>query len=219
MNWHLRYPLSYRDLESLFAERGFDVDHATINRWVLAYAPMIEKRMRRFRRPHCGSIRVNETYNKVRGQWRYLYRAVDKHGTPVDFLLTASRDLAAAKRFFRKSLGDKPLLAPGKIGTDGANVYPAAVQDGVAAGLLAADVVERVSKHVQQGIESDHSRVRQMTPKVGGFRSIATARRTIAGFEAMLWLRKGFGFAGDWTVRRQNELLALCFGLQKVHET
>jgi transposase-like protein len=116
-------------------------------------------------------------------EWRYLYRAVDKHGTPIDFLLSASRDLAAAKRVFRKSSKDCPLLSPGKIGTDGANVYPAAIADSVAEGLLYPGVIHRVSKHPQQMIESDHFRIKQMTPKVGGFRSFATARRTIAGFE------------------------------------
>jgi transposase-like protein len=199
-------------------QRGIDVDHATINRWVLAYAPMIEKRLRRFRRPHCGAIRVDETYVKIRGEQRYLYRAVDKHGTPVDFLLIANRDLAATKRLFRKSMKEQPLLSPGQVGADGANVYPAAIQDSVADRLFDSGVIHRVSKHLQQVIESGHFRVKQMTPKVGGFRSFATARRTIAGFEAMLWLRKGFGFAGGWTVRRQNELLALCFGLQKVNK-
>ena len=218
VSWYLRYPLSYRDLASLFAERGFDVDHATINRWVLAYAPMIEKRLRSFRPPHCGSIRVDETYVKIRGEWRYLYRAVDKHGSPVDFLLTAHRYLAAAKHFFRKAMKDHPVLSPSTIGTDGANVYPTAIKDGVDARLLPSTLDHRVTKHLQQVIESDHFRVKQMMPKVGGFRSFATARRTIAGFEAMLWLRKGLGFAGEWTVRRQNELLALCFGLQMVNE-
>ena len=111
VSWYLRYPLSYRDIEELFLERGLEVDHSTLNRWVLAYAPLIEKRLRAFRKPHCGSIRVDETYIKVRGQWRYLYRAIDKHGTPVDFLLTAKRDLEAAKRFFRKALKDQPLLS------------------------------------------------------------------------------------------------------------
>ena len=81
--WYLRYPLSYRDLEEMFRERGFEVDHSTINRWVLAYAPVIEKRLRQFRRPHCGSVRIDETYVKIRGKWRYLYRAIDKHGNPM----------------------------------------------------------------------------------------------------------------------------------------
>lgn len=110
------------------------------------------------------------------------------------------------------------MLSPGKIGADSANVTPAAIQDSVEVGLLDPGVIHRVSKHLQQVIESDHFRVKQMMRMVGGFRSFATARRTIAGFEAMLWLRKGFGFAGDWTVRRQNELLAFRFGLQKVNK-
>jgi transposase, IS6 family len=167
VSWYLRYPLSYRDIEELFRERGLAVDHSTLNRWVLAYAPLIERRLRPFRKPHCGSIRVDETYIKIRGQWRYLYRAIDKHGTPVDFLLTAKRDLEAAKRFFCKMLQGQPLLAPDRI---------------------------------------------------GGFQSFATARRTIQGFEAMLWLRKGFGFAGAWTVCEQNRLLAVCFGLPQVNK-
>ena len=75
-----------------------------------------------------------------------------------------------------------------------------------------------MTKHLQQGIESDHFRVKRPMPRVGGFRSFNTARRTICGFEAMLWLRKNFGFAGAWTIREQNQLLGVCFGLQKVNE-
>jgi transposase-like protein len=124
VSWYLRYPLSYRNIEEMFLERGFDVDHSTLNRWVLAYAPLLEKRLRFFRKPHCGSIRIDETYVKIRGQWRYLYRAIDKHGNPVDFLLTGKRDLDAAERFSRKMLKDQPLLAPDRIGTDGAKDIP-----------------------------------------------------------------------------------------------
>jgi transposase, IS6 family len=213
VSWYLRYPLSYRDIEELFLERGLEVDHSTLNRWVLAYAPLAEKRLRQFRQPHCGSLRIDETYIKVRGKWRYLYRAVDKHGTSVDFLLTANRDLDAAKRFFRKMLADQPLLAPDRIGTDGAGPYPPAIAESRETGLLPRMPTHYVTKHLQQGIESDHFRVKRAMPKVGGFRSFNTARRTVCGFEAMLWLRKGFGFAGAWTVREQNQLLACCFGL------
>ena len=172
------------------------VDHSTLNRWVLAYAPLIEKQLRQFRKPHCGSVRIDETYIRVRGEWRYLYRAIDKHGNPVDFLLIANRDLDAAKRFFRKMLDDQPLLAPHRIGTDGSSIYPLAIMAANSDGLLPRKPIHYVTKHLQQGIESDHFRVKKNMPRIGGFRSFNTARRTIQGFEAMLWLRKGFGFAG-----------------------
>src|ERR671916_257222 len=154
--WYLRYPLSYRDIEELFRERGLAVDHSTLNRWVLAYAPLIERRLRAFRKPHCGSVRIDETYIKIRGQWRYLYRAIDKHGTPVDFLLSAKRDLDAAKRFFRKMLQEQPLLSPERIGTDAAGPYPPVLRASRRAGLLARTPVHSVTKHLQQRIESDH---------------------------------------------------------------
>jgi len=191
VSWYLRYPLSYRDIEELFLERGVEVDHSTLNRWVLAYAPLIEKRLRQFRKPPCGSVRIDETgldrvdgiYIKVRGAWRYLYRAIDKHGNPVDFLLTANRDLDAAKRFFRKVLADQPLLAPDRIGTDGASTYPPAIIAARSDGLLPRTPVHYVTKHLQQGIESDHFRVKKNMPRIGGFQSFHTARRTIQGFE------------------------------------
>jgi len=147
VTWYLRYPLSYRDLEEMFRERGFEVDHSTINRWVLAYAPVIEKRLRQFRKPHCGSVRVDETYVKIRGKWRYLYRAIDKHGDPVDFLLAARRDLDAAKRFFCKMLKEEPLFSPEKVGTDGANTFPSTIKMAVDDGLLRPNPVHYVTKH------------------------------------------------------------------------
>ena len=153
VSWYLRYALSYHDIEEMLLERGLEVDHSTINRWVLAYAPAIERRLRRFRKPHCGSVRVDETYIRVRGQWRYLYRAIDKHGEAVDFLLTAHRDLDAAKGFFRKILLAEPLLAPDRIGTDGAGPYPPAIAENRKEGLLPRTPTHHVTKHLQQGCQ------------------------------------------------------------------
>ncbi|GEM_PF-654717 len=133
-------------------------------------------------------------------------------------MLTAKRDLDAAKRFFRKMIKDEQLLSPGKIGTDGASTFPSAIKAAVDDGLLHPNPVHYVTKHLQQGIESDHFRVKKNMPKIGGFQSFKTARRTIAGFEAMLWLRKGFGFSGEWTVNDQNDLFGRLFGLQKVNK-
>jgi transposase, IS6 family len=124
---------------------------STLNRWVLTYAPLIERRLRFFRKPHCGSVRIDEIYIRISGQWRCLCRAIDKQGTSVDFLLTARRDLEAAKRFFRKMLEDQPSLAPDRIGTDAAGPYPPALAAARKGGLLARTPLHYVTKHLQQG--------------------------------------------------------------------
>jgi len=115
-------------------------------------------------------------------------------------------------------LKDEPLLSPDSIGTDGAKTFPPAIKAAEKEGLLRTNSTHHVTKHLQQGIESDHFRVKQAMPKVGGFQSFTTARQTIKGFEAMLWLRKGFGFIGPWTVQEQNNLLSVCFGLPLVNK-
>jgi transposase, IS6 family len=113
----------------------------------------------------------------------------------------------------------QPRLALDRIGTDGAGPYPPAIAESCKEALLPRTPTHHVTKHLQQGIESDHFRVKRAMPRVGGFRSFTTAPRTICGFEAMLGLRKGFGFAGTWTVREQNQLLATCFGLPVAKKT
>ena len=100
VRWYLMFPISYRDLELMLRDRGVTVDHTTIFRWIQAYAAELEKRIRPHLRMSNGSWRVDETYIKVKGRWTYLYRAVDKSGQTIDFLLSAKRDAAAAKRFF-----------------------------------------------------------------------------------------------------------------------
>nr|WP_054575783.1 IS6 family transposase [Escherichia coli] len=105
VRWYCRYPISYRDLEEMLAERGISVDHTTIYRWVQCYAPEMEKRLRWFwRRGFDPSWRLDETYVKVRGKWTYLYRAVDKRGDTIDFYLSPTRSAKAAKRFLGKAL-------------------------------------------------------------------------------------------------------------------
>jgi putative transposase len=118
--WYLSYPLSYRNIEDMMLERGVEVDHSTINRWVLRFTPEIEKKFRKHKGPTGTSWRMDETYIKIKGQWKYLYRAVDKEGRTIDFLLTAKRDRKAAKRFFNKAI--KSSGVPEKINIDKADI-------------------------------------------------------------------------------------------------
>ena len=104
VRWYIAYPISYRQLEEMMQERGVSVDHSTLHRWVVKYAPAIEKQFRARKRPVGSSWRMDETYVRVKGEWKYLYRAVDKAGQTVDFLLTAKRDRAAAKWFLHKAI-------------------------------------------------------------------------------------------------------------------
>ena len=104
VRWYISYPLSYRHIEEMMAERGIQVDHSTLNRWVLKYAPEIEKKSRKYKNSIDKSWRMDETYIKVKGVWKYLYRAVDKQGKTIDFLLTAKRDSMAARRFLKKAI-------------------------------------------------------------------------------------------------------------------
>ena len=119
VRWYLRYKLSFRDLVEMMAERGLSLAHTTIMRWIQRYAPEFEKRWNRFARPVNTSWRVDETYIKVRGKWNFLYRAVDKHGKTVDFLLRPDRSVAAAQAFFRNALSRCLPRWPRKITLDG----------------------------------------------------------------------------------------------------
>ena len=129
LRWYLAFPISYRDLSGMLSDRGVLVDHTTLFRWVQTYAAKLEQRVRRHLRPCTGSWRVDETYIKVKGVWTYLYRAVDSLGQTIDFLLSARRDAAAAKRFFRKALAQPHTVNPRKITVDRNPAYPRAAAD------------------------------------------------------------------------------------------
>ena len=103
VRWYAAYPLSYRNLEEMMQERGVYVDHSSVSRWAIKFLPLLEKVFRKRKRAVGASWRMDETYIKVNGQWKYLYRAVDKEGATIDFLLRARRDTAAATRFFEKA--------------------------------------------------------------------------------------------------------------------
>jgi IS6 family transposase len=124
VRWYLMFPISYRDLELMLLDRGAEVDHTTIFRWIQAYAAELEKRIRPHLRTSNGSWRVDETYVRVKGRWTYLYRAVDSCGQTIDFLLSAKRDAGAAKRFFRKALAQPHTVNPRTVTADKNPAYP-----------------------------------------------------------------------------------------------
>ncbi|MFC7478499.1 IS6 family transposase [Dankookia sp. GCM10030260] len=191
VRWYLMFPISYRDLELMLADRGVGVDHTTIFRWIQAYAPELEKRIRPHLRTSDGSWRVDETYVKVKGRWTYLYRAVDSRGQTIDFLLSARRDTAAAKRFFRKALGQPHTVNPRTITVDKNPAYPRAVAEMKEDGELWRRSQLRQVKYLNNIVEQDHRRVKRLVRPGLGFGSFHTARRTLAGYEVMAMVRKG----------------------------
>jgi len=168
IRWYITYKLSYRDVCSLMAERGVTVVHTTVMRWVQRYVPVFEKQWKKYARPVGSSWRVDETYIRVRGRWTYLYRAVDKQGQTVDFLLSEKRDIAAAKRFFIKAIGSNE--APAKITLDGYQATHQAVAQLKAEAVLASTVEVRTSKYLNNLIEQDHRRVKQRYYPMLGFK-------------------------------------------------
>ena len=191
VRWYLMFPVSYRDLELMLADRGVNVDHTTIYRWIQAYAPEIDKRIRPHLRPSNGSWRVDETYVKVKGRWMYLYRAVDSRGQTIDFLLSAKRDAEAAKHFLRKALGQPHTVNPRTITVDRNPAYPRAIEEMKKDGELWRRSRLRQVKFLNNIVEQDHRRVKRLVRPGLGFGSFRTARRTLAGYEVMAMVRKG----------------------------
>jgi transposase-like protein len=185
----ITYKLSYRDLREMMAERGVSLAHTTILRWVQRYVPEFEKKWSRFARTVGISWRVDETYIRVRGEWKYLYRAVDKQGNTVDFLLSGHRDIEAAKRFFTRAI--KKHGAPEKITVDGYAVTHTAIDELREAALLPQNVIVRTSKYLNNLIEQDHRRVKQRVYPMLGFKRFDNAAVTISGIELAHKFKKG----------------------------
>ena len=191
VRWYLRFSLSYRDLEEIMAERNLSVDHTTVWRWVLRYAPELNQRVRRELKKTGGSWRVDETYVCIAGQWRYLYRAVDSTGATIDFYLSEKRDAAAAKLFLRKALAGQNHPGPRVINVDGNPSYPKVVKELREAGKLGRRCRYRTCPYLNNIIEQDHRAVKRRVNAKQGVRSFDGAWRTIEGYEAMHMIRKG----------------------------
>lgn len=196
IRWYVAYPMSYRDIEELAAERGLKVDHSTINRWVIHYTPQLEASFRkRFKRPVGASWRMDETYIKVKGKWVYLYRAVDKEGQTVDFMLSEKRDEPAARAFFKKAIGSSGL--PEKVTMDksgsnkaGVNTINLALALLCLFGGLPLQMTIRQIKYLNNMIEQDHRFVKNITNGMRGFKAFQSAEATLSGIELHHMLRK-----------------------------
>ena len=187
VRWYVAYPISYRQLEEMRQERGVAVAHSTLNRWVIKYAPEFAKQFRRRQRPVGKSWRMDETYVRVKGQWKYLYRAVDKDGQTVDFLLTPHRDRAAAEAFLFKAIRTHGL--PEKITVDQSGSTTAAIHHYNQVHKTA--IVMRQSKYLNNLVEQDQRAVKRLTRPMLGFKSLWAACCTIAGIEVRPAIRKG----------------------------
>jgi transposase-like protein len=214
VRWYLRYSLSFRDLEELLAERGLAADHTTIWRWVQRYGPELEQRLRRHLKPTNRSWRVDETYIRVQGRWCYLYRAVDSTGATIDFLLSALRDAAAAKRLFRQALSGRSHPQPRVINTDKARLYCSAIAAVKAEGILRRRGRHRPVQYLNNILEQDHRAIKRRVKAKQGFREFDAARRTIAGYEAIHMIRKGqVRWVSYGDVCRQNQFVDQLFEL------
>lgn len=193
VRWYCKYGISYRDLEEMLSERGIKVDHSTIYRWVQYYAPKILDKLKWYWKPKLGySWRVDETYVKVKGQWAYLYRALDKHGNTIDFYLSRTRNTNAAKRFLGKALKSLPDYAhPRTINTDKNSTYIQAIKQLKEEGKCSSDLEHRQVKYLNNIIESDHGKLKRLIKPTLGFKSMKTAYSTIKGFEVMRMFKKG----------------------------
>jgi transposase-like protein len=182
--WYLRFNLSYRDVDELLIERGVEVDHVTVYRWVQRFTPLLADAARFSRHSPGDRWFVDETYVKVNGLWRYVYRAIDQHGQVIDVLVSARRDADAARRFFRRALSTLK-VTPSEVVTDAAAVYP-----GVLDGLIPS-AWHHVEQYANNPIEADHSRLKHRLRSMRGLRTDKTAQIIIAGHAFVQNLRRG----------------------------
>jgi transposase, IS6 family len=191
VRWYCRYQLSYRDVEEMMKERGLDVDHSTVFRWVQRYAPEINKRIRPHLKMSGASFRVDETYIKVGKTCKYLYRAVDKECQTIEFMLSAKRDVSAAKWFFKKMMRAEHRRLPFSISVDKNAAYPEAFSASQAEKIVPKDCKLRRVKYLNNVIEQEYRFVKKKVRGSQCFKRFHTAERTLEGIQAINMIRKG----------------------------
>ncbi|MGN8024140.1 IS6 family transposase [Phyllobacterium sp. 22229] len=216
VRWYLAYGLSLRNVKEMVAERGISVDHSTIHRWVVHFSPWLLKRYNLRKRKVTGKWHMDETYIKVRGQWMYLYRAIDSAGDTVEFRFSEHRDLLAAKRFFRRALEHHG--RPDRVVIDGSQTNHEAIVSCDTTHRLQTNakysikpVTIRQSQYLNNRIEQDHRAIKRRVRPMLGFKSMASASVTLSGIEMIHMMRKQqarFAFNPTPSIAEQFEILA-----------
>jgi transposase-like protein len=184
VRWYLRFGLSYRDVEELLAERGIEVDHVTIYRWVLRFTPLLAQAARPCRHAVGDRWQVDETYVKVAGRWRYVFRAIDQFGQVIDVFVSTRRDATAAHRFLERAIGTTK-IRPIEVVTDQAPTYPVVLDE-----LLPA-AWHRTDRYANNRVEADHGRLKARLRPMRGLKRDRSARVIIAGHGFVQNLRRG----------------------------
>jgi transposase-like protein len=184
VRWYLRFGLSYRDVEELLAERGVEVDHVSIYRWVRRFAPLLADAAKPCRHAVGDRWFVDETYVKVGGRWRYVYRAVDQFGQVIDVYVSKRRDTAAARGFLRRALGTSA-VQPSEVTTDKAPTYLRVLDE------LAPQALHRTEQYANNRVEADHGQLKRRRRPMRGIKTEQGARVVIAGHALVQNLRRG----------------------------
>jgi len=184
VRWYLRFGLSYRDVQELLAERGIEVDHVTIYRWVLRFTPLLADAARPCRHAVGDRWQVDETYVKVAGRWRYVYRAIDQFGQVIDVFVSTRRNATAAHRFFERTIGTTK-VRPAEVTTDQAPVYPAVLEE------LLPFAWHRTEQYANNRVEADHGRLKSRLRPMRGLKQDHSARVIVAGHAFVQNLRRG----------------------------
>jgi transposase-like protein len=184
VRWYLRFALSYRDVEELLAERGVQVDHVTVYRWVQRFTPLVADAARPCRHAVGDRWQVDETYVKVADHWRYVYRAIDQFGQVIDVFVSPRRDAGAARRFFQRAIGTTK-VAPAEVTTDQARLYPAVLDE-----LLPA-AWHRTDRYANNRLEGDHGRLKARLRPMRGLKQDRSARVIIVGHAFIQNIRRG----------------------------
>ncbi|EJR92451.1 IS6 family transposase [Bacillus cereus] len=212
VRWYLRYNLSFRDLVEMMEELGLSLAYITIMRWVHQYGPELDKRIRRYLKQTNDSWRVDETYIKVKGQWMYLYRAVDSEGNTIDFYLSRTRNHKASKRFFKKALRSFHASKPRAITVDKNPAYPIAITGLKKEKKMPLGIQIRQIKYLNNSIERVRF-IKKRTRSMLGFKSFRTTTSILAGIEAIHMIKKEQVDLRNQSVQNQKEIIHQLFGL------